>query len=123
MEDQEQKEQTVSPELIQELRSRIKTQHAELTELAASPEILNKMTAFMVTMFMKDFVTKFVEMPDPARKLIVRYVNETHNMVEEIMAKHRSQVTKENLAEALEQVPTDAELKAREKGGNSEPVS
>jgi hypothetical protein len=76
----------VDPKLLDELRTMIKKQQAELTAMKESGDALQVVIAYETTKFMKEFTTKLIELPNASRRLVVRYLNESNDMCEHIMS-------------------------------------
>jgi hypothetical protein len=75
----------VDPKLLKKLQTMILKQQAELTEMRNSGDPLKVIVSYEATRFMKEFVSKLIELPNVSRQLVIRYINETNDMCDYIM--------------------------------------
>jgi hypothetical protein len=69
----------VDPKLLEEINELTKRQQQELSDLVASGDFLKMLTGITTTVFMKQFIKLFIELPNDSRSLAIRFINETHN--------------------------------------------
>jgi hypothetical protein len=81
----------VDPKLLEEINELTKRQQQELSDLVASGDFLKMLTGITTTVFMKQFIKLFIELPNDSRSLAIRFINETHNTIEDVIARHKAQ--------------------------------